>query len=394
MQPSLLPGVPAYPRNDAAGGGAILALAAALKPLGFTAGYPDLLVLSGAAFTFVYDNATVFEPLRDLTPLDTVRIGTRAAGLNGRWVTDRPASEVLEQVADGLAAGRPAFLPIYSVEGIHGFGIAVGCAPSERRVWVQRGERDYVPAMAPTVLELTLPDVWWGAVTGPQAWAACPAFLIDRGAPTGWNAEGRLVRALVRGAAMIAGGHTPYHDCEGVREYAGVPLAGRQAAYGLPAYDLLAADIGSAEWLGGFDLIWRLDAQLAQLQHHRAEAGRFFATVAHPLATEATTLCRSMAEAAGDLAARFWFHPSKALKTATDVLSAVGSQSAMIFPLGLGDEERGLLSRRIPVVQTPWGHAAVVDTVPRRKAAAALVESLRQQDERLGQVLSRLADAL
>jgi hypothetical protein len=394
MSVSLLRSVPSYPREDAAGGGAIQALSAALRSLGVTESYAELLVLSGAGFTFVYDSAPIFEPLRDLVPLDTARTGTRAAGLNGRWLTDRPGSEVLDLVAAALADGRPALLPLYSVDGIHGYAVAVGCDPSAHRVWVQKGEERFVPGMAPTVVELALPDLWWGAVTGPRAWAACPAFVIERGAPAGWRADGKLYRALMRGAAQIAGGWTPYHDCEGARAFTDVPLAGRQAACGLPAYDLLMADIGGAEWVGGFDLIWRLDAQLGQLQHHRDGAGQYLATVPHPLAAEAAALCREMAQTAADLAARFWFHPSRPLTTAADVMAAAGSHSAMLFSLGLEETERASLARHMPVIQTPWGHAALVDTVPRRKEAAALAGELRRQEERLGGLLSRLAEAL
>lgn len=389
-----LPDVPAYPRNDDAGAGALAALHAALRCRGAKAGYEELLLLSGAAFGFVYDNAPVFEPQRDLLPLDVMRTGARATGYNGRWVVDRTPAETLEQVAGALAGGRPAVVSLYSVEGLHGFAVAVGCDPTSGELLVQTGERNFTPDMAPTQVPLRLAAGWSGAVTGPQAWGRCPVFLLEAGAPSGWTAEGRLYRALNRGAALLAGGWTPYRETAESLEFSGVPLAGRQAAYGLPAYDVLAADLSACEWLGGFDVIWRLDAQLTQLYHHRIAAAEYLRSVAHPVAAEAAETCQATARAALELASRFWFKPSHELTTAEDLLSMAGSQRAMVFWLGLDDEERAQLAPRLPVVQTPWGYVAVRDSVPRRKEAVNLVRRMRRQEETLSQLLGQLALAL
>lgn len=394
LSASLVGGVPAFPHEDPAGGRAVRALHAAVSPLGVTAGYAEVAALSGAAFCFAYDAAPVFEPQRDLFPLDALRTGVRALGLNGRWLANRPADDTLEQIGGALADGRPAVVPLYSLEGIHGFVVAVSCDPAERRLYVQDGERDFVAGMSPTVREIQLPEAWSGAVTGPLAWAACPAFLVERGAPLGWSAEGRLQRALLRGAALLAGGHMPYRDCEGAREFAAVPLGGRQCAYGLPAYDALAADVGGAEWLGGFDLIWRMDAQVTQLQHNRENLARFLGSLPHPLAEEAAALCRTTAAEAADLAGRFWFRPTRNMELAADVMAAAGSSPAMLYWIGFSGEERAKLASRMPVVDTRWGPAAVVDTAPRRREAGALVRSMQRREEKLVRIVSDLANAL
>ncbi|HYG57251.1 MAG TPA: hypothetical protein VD902_04190, partial [Symbiobacteriaceae bacterium] len=367
---------------------------AILRSMGAAVGAEELLVTSGAAFTFVYDNAPVYEPLRDLVPEDTVRTGAGSAGYSGRWLADVPPGEALEHLAVCLGAGRPALVSLYAVEGHHGFAVATGYEPDEGYLLVQTGERDFQPGMAPTVIRIPLSGAWSGAITGPMGWGQCPFFLPDTSRSAGWSPEGRLYRALMRGAALIRGGTVPYRDCEGAREFSRVPLAGRQAHYGLPAFDLLAADLSSVEWLGGFALIWRLDAQLGQLGHHRHAAAGFLRTVAHPLAGEAADLCRQTADLAADLASRYWFRPSREATSAADVMSLAGSRPAMIYWLNLSDEEQVRLASRMCVVPTAWGPVAIVDSAPRRRDAVALVSRMRQQEERLANVLTRLAEGL
>lgn len=375
--------VPAFTRRNDVGGGAIPAAHALLRALGAQISYEELLVTSGAAFSFVYDNAPVYEPLRDLYPLDTVAMAVQGAGFSGRWTVDKPAGEALAAVGAALADGRPALVSVYDDEIMHGVGVVIDAAGSVLTVQTDEAR------------EITLPEVWWGAVTGPIAWGACPVFVAERGAAAGWSAEGRLHRVLHRATALLAGaGSLPYRDCEGARTYSAVPLAGRQALYGLPAYDLLLTDVGGAENLGAFSLLWRIDAQVSQLRHGRESAAAFLHTVPHRLAQAAEECCRTVAGLADDLLNRFWYRPTRTMKTAAEVIAAAASQSAMIFWAGLDEEELGRLSRRVAVTRTPWGPVAVMDTIPRRREAAALVQRLRREEEVLSGLLGQLRDAL
>lgn len=358
---------------------------AVIRTLGAQVGYEEMLVLTGSAFSFVYDNAPVYEPGRDLHPLDTVMLAMQSAGYSGRWLADRPSADVLGAVDAALSDGRPPLLSLYDDDlEQHGFYAVTDCAPADRRVTVQQEQ----PA------ELTLPETWWGAVPGPRAWAACPVFVPERSAAAGWSAEGRLHRALHRGTALLIGGRVAYRDCDGSRVYTGVPLAGRQAAFGLPAYDLLSADVGGAENLGDFSLLWRLDAQVSQLRHGRSAAAAHFRTIAHRLAQSAEEAATAAARAADELCSRFWFRPTRSMATAADVLAASATQGAMVFWVGLEGEELARLARRVAVVRTPWGPIAVIDTIPRRREAAALVRQLAEQDRLLLRLLGELRDAL
>ncbi|HYF95123.1 MAG TPA: hypothetical protein VD969_23140 [Symbiobacteriaceae bacterium] len=376
--------VPPIPKRDDVGGGALPAIHAVLRNLGAQIRYEELLVTSGAAFSFVWDNAPVYEPLRDLHPQDSVTLAAQSAGFTGRWLVDLPADETLGQLSAALADGRPGIVSLYDDEIMHGFAVAVDFDAAQHTLTVQRDQLQH----------LHLPEVWWGAVTGPRAWGACPVFLVERGAPPGWSSEGRLHRALHRAAALLAGGRVAYRDCEGSRHYTRVPLAGRQAVYGLPAFDLLLADVGGAESLSAFNLIWRLDAQVSQLQHGRNAAAAFLHTIQHPIALEAAACCSETAALATDLLSRFWYRPSRTMATAADVLAAAGAQHAMIFWVGLEGEELERLARRVAVTDTPWGPIAMVDTIPRRREATALVARLRGQEERLARLLGELRGAL
>lgn len=374
--------VPPIPHRNDVGGGALPAVHAVLQALGAQVRYEELLVLSGAAFTFVYDNAPVYEPQRDLTPADTLMLAAQASGYTGRWVVDRPAAEAVREIAAALAAGRPAIVSIYDDEGRHGFSVVVDC------------REGYLTLQGENPVEVPWPEHWWGAVTGPGAWGACPVFLTEPGAIPAWSPDGRLHRALHRAVSLMSGGWAPYRDCDGSRMYSRVPLAGRRAAFGLPAYDLLLADVGGAETAGAFSLLWRLDAQLSQLQHGRTAAAAFLRTLAHPVAQVAEDTCAEGAALAGDLMSRFWYRPTRSLSTTADVLSAVACESALVFWLQLPDDELARLSQRMPVTQTPWGPIAVMDTIPRRREAAALVERLKQSHVQVSRQIAELRDAL
>jgi hypothetical protein len=267
---------------------------------------------------------------------------------------------------------------------VHGYSVAVDYHPAGSRLSLQTDK----------IQQVSLPETWWGAVPGPVAWAACPAFVVDAGRPAGWSRDARLYRALARAEALIAGGTLAYRDCEGARPYARVPLAGRQAAYGLPAYDRLAADVSGSELLGDFSLIWRLDAQLGQLHHHRDAAAAYLHTVPHPIAPEADATALEVAERAEALAARFWYKPTRSLSSAADVMAAAASAGAMVFPLGLPEAELARLAERMPVCKTAWGPVAIVDSAPRRRDALALVKQMRESDARLGRLLADLRDSL
>lgn len=374
--------LPPIPHRNDVGGGALPAVHAVLRSLGAQVSYEELSVLSGAAFTFVYDNAPTYEPQRDLCPFDTLSLAAQATGFTGRWVVDRPLEETMGEVEAALAAGRPAIASIYDVDEMHGFGVVVD--RQECRFTVQLDQPVNVP----------LPELWWGAVTGPRAWGARPVFLTEPGRVATWSAEGRLHRALHRAVSLLSGGWVPYRDCDGSRTYTSVPLAGRQAAFGLPAYDLLLADVGGAEFLGAFSLLWRLDAQLSQLQHSRTCAASYLRTLAHPVARVAEDTCTEAAGLAGDLMSRFWFRPTRSMTRADDVLAACATQSAMVFWVQLAEDELVRLSQRVPVTRTPWGPIAVVDTTPRRREAAALVQGLKASHERLTRQIGELRDGL
>lgn len=80
----VVPNVPPYGLDYEAGGQALHALHSCLSAIGFSVDYPSLMALSGSAFMFAYDDAPVFEPLRELAPLDVLLTGARAVGANGQ----------------------------------------------------------------------------------------------------------------------------------------------------------------------------------------------------------------------------------------------------------------------------------------------------------------------
>jgi len=358
--------IPAYPRNTDAGGQPLGALHACLSGMQVRASYSELAVLSGAAFQFVYDNAPVFEPLRELSPVNLFRIAAQAYGLRGRWIVDQALDETLAQIRKTLEGGAPVVVPYYGNR--HHFAVVVGLA-GDLLIIHDPGEEE--PAREEIV-------EWNGPVPGPLGWAANPAFIVERRALPGWDERGRVARSLERALVLLAGGSLPYRDHHGLADYTAVPLAGRHAAFGLPAYELLKADLLGMEHLQGFDMVWRADAQLGLLSTMRRQLANWLQET-FPDRTSEIECAERVSVLAARLQSWFWCKKTLEFTSPGDIDDFIEKQPGFVFAVGLEPEHHEGMSTT--VARTPWGHAAFKDSTARRRAAASLVKEMMACDK-------------
>ena len=367
--------VPAYAQENEAGGQNLDGLRACLRATGATISYPALSLFSGDAFLFTYDDAPVFEPLRELSPLDTMTTGARGCGANGRWLVNRPLNETVLAIKDSLDQGIPVIAPFF---GDSHFYTVVAGYQGDQLLPLPPGSAE--PRVA-TVTE------WHGPVAGPHGWADNPVFLPNPEAPAGWSAAGREARAFGRAVALLGGGLLPYVANAGSQEYSAVPLAGRLAAHGLAALDLLMKDLRYSEWISNFPFIWRIDAQVGLWAHRRAALAAWLGEDGSSKSLAGSL--QAAVDTARQLVSWVWRKETAGFARATEVNAHCAQAPGFVFWVKLTEHE--LEGLRHPTIKTPWGTAVVVDTPKRRKQAVAMVQQLRAADEQLLEAFKGLA---
>lgn len=378
MTVDVITGVPSFARDDDAGSMAVVALEAALAVQGENRPAWWLAGVSGDAFKFVYDPAPVFEPLRDRNPLDVLTIAARAAGWVGRWSigTHVPAAEIAVRAA--VRKGTPVLAPFLGEAWYHGVVLVVGIDDAARRFHLQIARMDQAAARGYETV--AIPPGWSGPVPGDIAWADAPLFVLDGRTTTPLQ---RQVGddALARAIDLHAGAPLPYADHPGARCYSAVPLAGRAAAQGEAALLALRDDIAGSETVG-WDLIWRIDAQLGQLHYDRGNAARFLRWLAdrHRAGLsllEAADGYAVTAAFAKRLQGAYWDKQWRDIADRRVVAAGIDRGASLVHAVGgLPAHEIAALRRVVPVLDTPWGPAAIVGDHRRRQALVDLVDQI------------------
>ncbi len=377
--PCIIPDVPAFERNDDAAGMAMTALEAALATRG--GGRPAwwLAGMSGDAFKFVYDRGAVFEPLRDRVPLDVLTLACRAAGWDGQWRCGLNAAQAAALVQASVQRGCPVITPFLGSKWYHGMVLIVGIDAAKGvyflRVARERGNGHET---------VCIPERWDGPVPGPLAWADTPLFLLQGRLPPPGPDEA-LRAALGRAVELFEGAPLPYAAHPGAQRYSEPPLAGRAAFQGEAALHALKEEV-AAGGIVGFDLIWRIDAQLGQLRYDRGNAARCLRAMAEqhqasgPL-QEAALHYEVTAQCAGQLQAAFWDKRLQQTAELRSLHAAIDGSASLVYAVGhLPPGELATLRCMAPVLETPWGPAAVIDAPQRRGSALELVDRIIERE--------------
>lgn len=391
MSRHTIAGVPSFERNHDAGSMAMLALETVLRTQGEDCPEWWLAGMSGDAFKFVYDVGAVFEPLRDRVPLDVLSQACRAAGREGYWRLGASMEEAVALVRDAVGRGCPAIAPFLGTRWYHGMVLAVG-VDEDAGAFVLQIARD--DASGATDYEtVAIPQSWNGPVPGGAIWADNPLFLVGERRPPSRAAQS-IEEALARAVSLHAGPPLPYSDHAGAQEYSRPPLAGRVALQGEAGLRALDDDIDDGDFIT-FDIIWRIDAQLGQLHHDRGNAARFLRAMSreHPaklLLLQAADLYAATAEVATRIQHAYWDKRTAGAADRRSVRAAVEDSASLVYAVGgLPAGELDALRHATPVLDTPWGAAAIADGTRRRRGMRDLVDRILEQEGRCAALLMR-----
>jgi hypothetical protein len=397
-----VPLVKPFPMDFDAGSMAIRALGSCFEVYGHWSTYHYLVALSGSGFKFVYDTTDAYEPLRDLFPLDVLRTASDAAGFrDAHWEMDLPITAVKEIVKREVDKGHPLIAPFLKNDAYHGFFIIAGYDFDTGVFYLQGAFRDSNYVTVP------IPESWSGPTASPMGWATNPIFVIGDLVEDRDNVDRGTDKAMVTTAiSMLKGGTLAYGMHQGERQYMAPGV--HQAAFGLPAYRLLSWDVENrpavveqdGKEVANFGLIWRLDAQLGQLNHDRRYAAQAFdylvSRVAGGKSVEVEQLSanveRTAAEAT-DLRKIFWDQIPYALNTVDAVAGYVARSNSVVFSFAGRDRLfQDLADRGLKVFRTRWGPVIVSDSPEKRLRAKIMVKSLEARERASMKMMEELVE--
>lgn len=389
----VIPQVPAFKLEYDSGNMAFLAAQAALSVVGAPHSLAHLAGASGDAFKFVYDDAPVREPLRDLRPWDSLGRAFAACGLRAEWVPDATLDHVRGQVEAHAAIKQPVLTSFLPGGAYHGYFLLVGYTEESDTLYYQQAAASPQPGQPYQTLQLDAAVAWDGPLTGAPHWASFP-MLVIRGPLYDPPDEAARRRAALQAALeALHGDPIPYPTHPGAQAYASVPLEGRAAQQGLAALDRLAADLAEAD-LGAFPTIWRLDSQLTQLAWDRELAALYLESWGGDAPASLLAQYRTIAHTARTLASRNWEKRSARMARLEDLRALVERTAAYCY--ALHDDPRLLEGARElgRILRTPWGPALLVETPRRREGAVLLARRLAEHERAcvglLKQALERL----
>ncbi|MFZ1946865.1 MAG: hypothetical protein WAW06_04910 [bacterium] len=383
-------GVTPFPLDLDSGSMALHAASSLLSAYGRPSSYARIEALSGACFKFVYDTTEAYEPLRDLFPIDVLKAASRAADLaDAHWEMDLPIAAVKDLVKREIDKGHPVIAPFLKPDAYHGFFLIVGYDFDAGVFYLQGALRDSVYARVP------IPDQWNGPTASPMGWAANPVFVGGDYLENRQEDAGLDKATVVTGIDLLRGGELTYGVHAGEQAYMASP-GPHKAAFGIPAYRLLAWDVAKAPIVveregseeANFGLLWRLDAQLSQLEQDRtyaADALDYLASrVSGGKSIDVEAIATNMDRTAGEAAALrkvFWDTVPYEIKTVDGIVRYVGDSGAIVLSFAGRDRLiEDLRARGLKALKTRWGPAIVADSPEKRLKARTLVRSLESRE--------------
>lgn len=367
--------VPTFKQEPDAGNLALLALQAALNVAGQPVSLIQLAGASGDAFKFLYDNAPVRQPLRDLRPWDSLAAACAVCGLHAEWITDATPDSLRDIVADRSQLNQPILTSGLPDQNDVTCALLVGYETVTDTL--------HVRSAAPTpnidtpyqTLNLNATPPWHGPITGSPHWANVPLFVL-RGAldhPPDENQQRR--GALERALAALEGEPVAYPDHTGAHQYATIPLAGRTVRQGWVAFDYLRQDLAEAD-LSAADTLWRINAQLAQLAWDRELAAHYLTSWGRTAPAGLVARYRTIAHTARSLLSRNWETRSLTLTTPASLTDFITGTAAYLYALPANAKLQAATADLGQRIDTQRGPALLVDTPQRRAGAVQLAQRL------------------
>ncbi|MBN2471344.1 MAG: hypothetical protein JXN59_11510 [Anaerolineae bacterium] len=388
--------LPAFKAEPDSGNLAFLAAQAVLLRVGVQWGIAQLAGASGDAFKFVYDNAPVKEPLRDLRGWDSLARAFTACGLRAEWVPDATLDHVRGQVEAHAAVQQPILTSGLRGVGDNDFALLVGYDEDTDTLTYLRGTSNPSAAAGRTET-LILSDGlrWSGPITGVPHRVDFP-LLVIRGALYNPPDEQTQRRAALQTALdVLYGDPIAYPAHPDAQQYADVPLQNRRVRQGLAGLALLAEDLEEAD-LSAPATLWRLDALLRQLAWDRELAVIYLESWGGSALAALIGRYRTIAHTARTLLTRNWERRSAALYSLDDLRGLVSSTSAYLYALPDDAKIRtdAVESGLGTLVSVAHGTALLVETPERRTSAARLARRLQELEQSCEPLLKQALSAV
>lgn len=392
LRSNQVPGIKAFTMDFDSGSMALHALGAALAASGHPSTYHRLVALCGAGFKFVYDTTEAYEPLRDVFPVDVLRDASSVTGFpDAHWEAGRSLADVKAIVKREIDQGRPLLAPFLKNDAYHGFFLIVGYDFDAGVFYLQGALRDSAYASVP------IPKRWDGPTASPVGWADNPVFTLGA-YDEGHGSDGALgldKAMITTGMTLLRGGTLTYGSHPGELPYMQAP-GPHLATYGIPAYRLLSLDVGGGDLIvrkgsedeANFGLIWRLDAQLGQLETDRANAATALSylvpRVSGGKSVEVEELVANVHRTVTDVVALrkiFWDEIPHQINSPETIVSYVKNSNSMVFSFAGNDRYfQDLGDRGLRAFKTRWGPVIIADSPEKRLQARVLVRSLEARE--------------
>jgi hypothetical protein len=214
-------------------------------------------------------------------------------------------------------------------------------------------------------------------------------------------------RTISLGISLMKGGTLTYGGHPGEHRYIG-DGGEHQASYGLPAYDLLSYDVehepfaieDEGEDGFNFGFIWRIDAQLGQLQHDRRQAALFLrylaAGVPPDKADDVNEIILGFEDTAGDaeeFRRIFWHKIPTTLNDAEGIAAYARHSTSLVFKIWGPHKLRAELEAMgFGTYNTPWGYVLVDDSHEKRMLAKTALWSIVVRERRSLKMLEEIVD--
>jgi hypothetical protein len=399
-----LAGVKGFPLDYDSGSMAVHALRSCLQTYDLDYTYSHLMGISGAIYKFVYDSTEAYEPLRDIYPYDLLQIACGQVGFpDAHWETGQPIEVVKEIVKREIDAGHPLLAPFLKPDAYHGFFIITGY-DYEKDVFYLQGAFE-----ESTEVAVPIPDGWDGPTASPAGWASNPVFVIGDLAREGTGAVQDYGYAVELGISIMKGGRLSYGNHPGEHVYLRGP-GPHEASYGLEAYGPLASDVETKELtveINGekhfnFGLIWRIDAQIGQLEHDRRHGAQVLRFLARGISAKRTLMLREITRSfnlvvrdARDLRRIFWCEIPDTLVSSDMIADYARTSPSIVFRLPDHEDLPVLLERSgHDIYKTVWGWVLIDDSDAKRLSARLLVRSILSRERSSARMLEDLAECV
>ncbi|MFW9973021.1 MAG: hypothetical protein ACFFDF_22740 [Candidatus Odinarchaeota archaeon] len=387
--------VPIFHLNWDAGDMLILALESCLKYLGQEIESWWLAGISGDAFKLVYDKDDVRETMRDRVPTDIVSIACSICGWEGKWYFDEPLETTKSRIKDSLEKGYPIITSNLGSQWYHGANIIVGINENTNHFFLQIGREDLSKSYE--YEKISIPKNWDGPVPGPIIWADNPIFIFEKKIQPPYTEE-LLIESIERAINLYTRKSLPYKDHIGAQRYSTPSLKGKRVYLGLYAFNELRDEIKNSEII--WPVIWSITTQCGQLLYDRSNASKYLQEVSkkdpeYLLPTQIAEYYNEIARASQLLKQSYWDERLSELTKIEDLVKELKQGNSFVYKIPhMKKNFINQLRRFLPIMETLWGAAIILDNPKRRIYNLELVDLIIKKEKICLDLLQRFKNQL